>query len=89
MEVLHNLLAAPQDGFLGCKTPIGLHAELERREQRVGDFVCGEEDEGIFVEALRDQVAESVVLFVEGEEGGVGGAWIKILEGGLDHLSGG
>lgn len=35
------------------------------------DLVGGEHDGGVFEEALREQVAEGVVFFVEGEYGGV------------------
>jgi hypothetical protein len=42
----------------------------------VGHFVRGEHDGGIFEEALREEIAERVVFFVEGEDGCVGDAWL-------------
>lgn len=38
------------------------------------DLVCCEDDVVILEEALREEVAERVVLFVEGEDCGVGDA---------------
>lgn len=68
-------MAALDDGILGRASAVCLDAQLEGGEERVGDFVCGEDNVVIFEEALRDQVAERVIFFVEGEDTGVGDAW--------------
>jgi hypothetical protein len=41
----------------------------------MGHFVRGEHDGGVLEEALREEVAERVVFFVEGEDGCIGDAW--------------
>jgi hypothetical protein len=71
LEILHHVPAAADNRLLGRHRPVCLHAQLERREERMRHFVRGEDDVVVFQEALREQVAESVVFFVEGEDGGV------------------
>jgi hypothetical protein len=51
-----------------------LNTEFKSSEERVGDFVRGEHDGGVLEEALREEVAERVVFFVECEDGRVGDA---------------
>jgi hypothetical protein len=46
----------------------------------VGDFVRRECDILVFVEALREQVAERVVFLIESKNGGVGGAWAGLSQ---------
>lgn len=69
-----NVLAALGDGLLGCDGPIGSDAQFEASEQRMRDFVGGEVDVGVLVQALGEEVAERVVFLVEGEDSGVGDA---------------
>lgn len=45
----------------------------------MGDFVRGEHDGGVLEETLREEVAEGVVFFVEGEDGGVRDAWCALV----------
>lgn len=45
----------------------------------MGNFVGGEVDEGVAVEAFGEEVAECVVFFVEGEDGGVWDAFCEWL----------
>lgn len=42
-------------------------------------FVCGEEDSGVGEETGAEEVGESVVFFLEEEDGGVGDAWVGAL----------
>jgi hypothetical protein len=80
VKILHNILAAQDDRLLGCLRPIGCDAQLEGRKERVGDFVRREGDILVFVEALREQVAERVVFLIESKNGGVGGAWAGLSQ---------
>jgi hypothetical protein len=57
LEVLHHVPAAADDRLLGRDRPVCLHAQLERREERVRHLVGGEDDVVVFQEALREQVA--------------------------------
>jgi hypothetical protein len=71
-QILDDILAASNDGLLRCDRAIGLDAELEGREKRVRYFVGGENDVFVLEQALRKEVAKSVVFLVECEDGGVG-----------------
>lgn len=46
-QVSNDLPARLHDGFLGRDGAVGLDAQLERGEERVRDFVRGEEDGGV------------------------------------------
>ena len=51
------------------------------------DFVCGEGDVVIFVEARREQVAKRVVFFIKDEGSGVRNAFGTSEEGSMSGLS--
>ena len=74
LQLLHKLIARLHHRLLGRHLAIRLHAQLEDREERVRDLVGGEEDVRRAGQLVAEQVAESVVFFVEGEEGCVGDA---------------
>ena len=74
VQVHNDVPAALDDRILGCDSAVGGDAELESREERVGDFVRREDDVVVLEEALGEEVAERVIFFVEGEDGGVGDA---------------
>jgi hypothetical protein len=74
LEVLNNVPAALDDGILGCHCAVGRDAELKGCEERMWDFVRGEDNVVVLEEALREEVAERVVFLVEGEDGRVGNA---------------
>jgi hypothetical protein len=73
-QVLDDKATRRHDGFFGCNGTVGLDAEFKGSEEGVGHFVRGEHDGGVLEEALREEVAERVVFFVEGEDGGIGDA---------------
>jgi hypothetical protein len=73
-EILNDVAAAMDDRLLGCDGAVGLDAELEGREEGVRHLVGGEHDGGVLEEALREQVAEGVVLLVERKDSRVGDA---------------
>jgi hypothetical protein len=73
-QILNDQSTSSHDSFLGCNSSIGLNTEFKSSEERVGDFVRGEHDGGVLEEALREEVAERVVFFVECEDGRVGDA---------------
>src|SRR5690242_18706138 len=74
VQILHNVLARADDGFLGGDGAVGLDAQLKGREEGVRDFVGGEDNVYVFEQPLREELAVGVVSFVEGEVGGVGDA---------------
>jgi hypothetical protein len=76
LEVLDDVLAALDDGVLRGDGAVGRDAKLEGREERMGDLVCGEDNEVILEEALGEEIAKRVVFLVEGEDGGVGDACV-------------
>lgn len=78
-QVLDDQPASRHDSFLGCDRPVGLDAQFKRGEERVGHFVGGEHDGGVLEEPLREEVAERVVFFVEGEDGRVGDACARVV----------
>ena len=78
-QFVHNVLAGGDDGFLGCDGPVGRHAELEGREERMGYLVGAEGDVRVLVEALSEEVSEGMVFFIEGKERGVGSTWYKTV----------
>jgi hypothetical protein len=71
LEILHHVPATADNRLLGRHRPVCLHAQLKRREERVRHLVSCEDDVVVFQEALREQVAQRVVFFVEGEDCGV------------------
>lgn len=71
MQIRDDILAGPHNRLLWCNRAIGLDTQLERREQRVRDFVRGENNVLVLEQALREEVAERVVFLVEGEDCGV------------------
>jgi hypothetical protein len=78
LQVLNNVSAALDDGILGCDCAVGRDAQLKGREERVRDFVCGEDNVVVLEQALREEVAERVVFLVEGEDGRVGDTWCTV-----------
>lgn len=64
--------AGLDDGSFGRDVAVGVDAELESREERVGDLVGGESDVVHAVELVAEHVGKSVVFLVEGKESGVG-----------------
>lgn len=71
LQLLHEVLASLHDRLLAADLAVGLHAQLEGREQRVRDLVGGVDDVRRLDELGAQQVGEGVVFFVEGEHGGV------------------
>lgn len=71
LKILNNVPASADDGVFGGDGAIGLDAELEGSEERVGHLVRGEADVVVLEEALGEQVAERMILLVEGEDGGI------------------
>ena len=76
IQIPNDILAALDNGVLGCNRAVGRDAKLKGREERVRHLVRRKGDVGIFKEALREEVRECVVLLVEGEYGGVGDAYV-------------
>ena len=74
LEVLHNVPAASEDSILGCDRAVGRDAQLERGKERVRNLVGRKGDFLVLEQPLREQVAQRVVLLVEGENGSVGNA---------------
>lgn len=72
LKFLDHICAGLDNSVFRRDLAVGLHAELEGREQRVGDLVGGEQDVGRSDESCAEQVAQSVVFFVEEEDGRVG-----------------
>jgi hypothetical protein len=79
VQILDDILAAPDDGLLRCDCAVGLHAELEGSEERVRNFVGREDDVVVLEETLGEEVAECVILLVECEDGGIGYACVALL----------
>lgn len=75
LQILHDISARAHDGVFGANSAICGNAHFELGEERVWDFVCGEYDVVIFVEARREQVAERVVFFIKDEGSGVRNAF--------------
>jgi hypothetical protein len=76
LEILDDIAAALDDRILGRDRAVGRDTQLKGREERVGDFVGGENDVVVLEKALREKIAEGVVLFVEREDGRVGDAYL-------------
>lgn len=74
LKFLDHICAGLDNGVFGRDLAIGLHAELEGREERVGNLVGGEQNVGRPDEGCAEQIAQSVVFFVEEEDGRVGDA---------------
>lgn len=72
MQILNNVFAAPDNGLLRRNCAIGLDAKLEGCEERVGDFVGGEDNVIVLEETLGEEVAKCVVFLVEREYSGIG-----------------
>ena len=75
-QIRDDFPARLHDRLLGSHGTVGLDAELKRREEGMRHLVCGEHDGGVLEKALREEVAERVVFFVEGEDCGVRDAWV-------------
>ena len=73
LHISNQRLAAVHQGFFRRNGTIGLYTELELCEERVWDLVAGEDDVRVFEEVGAEDVCESVVFFVECEDGAVGG----------------
>lgn len=71
LELGDELTAGLDQGRLGGDLAVGVDAELEGGEQRVRDLVGGEGDVLEAEELVAQHVGESVVFFVEREQGGV------------------
>ena len=67
-EIIDDISTRDHNRFLGCPLAVGRHSEIEVREERMWYNVSGEDDLGIFVKTLRDEVAERVILLVESED---------------------
>jgi hypothetical protein len=83
VQIRDDILAAADDSLLGCDGAVGLDAQLEGGEERVGNLVGGEDDVLVLEEALGEEVAERVVFLVEREDGRVGytwSAWLAVVE---------
>jgi hypothetical protein len=83
VQIRDDVLAAADDSLLGCDGAVGLDAQLESSEERVGNLVGGEDDVLVLEEALGEEVAERVVFLVEREDGCVGytwSAWLAVVE---------
>ena len=74
-EILDQILACLFQGLLGRDASICLHTKFEVGEEGVWDFVAGEGDSAGFEELCAEEVAESVVFFVEEEHGCVRNTW--------------
>jgi hypothetical protein len=72
LKLVDQLLASLDNSGLGSDLAVGVNAELERGEERVGDFVGGEGDVVHAEQLVAQHVGHGVVLLVEGKEGGVG-----------------
>lgn len=75
LQLVDEVLAGLHDGLLGRDGAVSLHTQLEDSKERVRDLVGSEDDVGRFHELRPEQVAESMVFFVEGKHGGIGDAW--------------
>lgn len=83
LKLRHQLLAGSDDRLLWLDDAVCLHAQLEGREERVGNLVTGEEDVVRLDELCAEEVAEGVVLLVEGEHRSI---WDTSLWLDLDFL---
>lgn len=75
LKLRHQLLAGSDDRLLWLDDAVCLHAQLEGREERVGNLVTGEEDVVRLDELCAEEVAEGVVLLVEGEHRSIWDTW--------------
>ena len=71
LKLRHQLLAGRDDRLLWRDDAVGLYTQLESREQWVRDLVAGEEDVIGLDELCAEEVAEGVVLLVEGKHRGI------------------
>lgn len=74
LKVLDHVATAANNSFLGGNGTVRLNAKLEHGEQRMWNLVGGEDNLIVLEEALREEVAERVVLLVECEDGRIGDA---------------
>ena len=72
LQLLNQVSTSSDDGVFGCQGSIGLDAQFKGCEQRVRDFVGGEEDVGRLCEFGAEEVGEGVIFLVEGEDSCVG-----------------
>ena len=72
LQLLNQVSTSSDDGILRSEGSIGLDAQLKGSEQRVRDFVGGEEDVGRLCEFGAEEVGEGVIFLVEGEDSCVG-----------------
>jgi hypothetical protein len=81
LQLLNQVSTSSDDGVLGSEWSIGLDTQFKGCEQRVRDFVGGEQDVGWLCEFGTEEVGEGVVFLVEGEDCCVGDTCgIKALE---------
>jgi hypothetical protein len=79
LQLGDELAASLDDGGFGSDLAVGVNAELEGGEERVRDFVGGEGDVVHAEQLVAQHVGEGMVLFVEGEESGVGNLCQEML----------
>ncbi len=77
-EVLHDVLAGCDEGFLGRDLAVRLHAQLELGEQRVRHLVTGEGHVRRRQKARPQEVAERMVFFFEQEDGTGRDSWGRV-----------
>jgi hypothetical protein len=70
-EIIDNISARDHNCLLGRPFTVGRHSEIEVCEERMWYYVSGEDDLWVFVKTLRNEVAECVILLVEGEDCGI------------------
>jgi len=79
VEILDQVTAARQHGFLGSDLAIGLDAKFELGKERMGDTIGRESDVTVRKKLLAEHIGEGVVFLVEGEDGGVWGPGVNLL----------
>jgi hypothetical protein len=78
MEIGDQSRASLKQRFLGGGLVVRLHAQIELGKQRVRDLVGGEDDVLVLQQGSAEEVTESVVLAVEGEDRGVRLARVRL-----------
>lgn len=71
LQILNNIGASLNNGIFGAQLAISLNAQLDVGEEGVRGLVGSEEDVGGLVEVVAEEIAESVVLLVQGEESSI------------------
>jgi hypothetical protein len=68
LQLLNQVSTSSDDGVFGCQGSIGLDAQFKGCEQRVRDFVGGEQNVWRLCEFGAEEIGESVIFLVEGED---------------------